>query len=44
MIRGIVVWGEGSQEEVDPMLWYKLKTWYGGEEALVKEIRRTVPP
>ena len=26
------------------MLWYKLKTWYGGEEALVKEIRRTVPP
>ncbi len=26
------------------MLWYKLKTWYGGEEALVKEIKRTVPP
>ncbi len=26
------------------MFWYKLKTWYGGEEALVKEIRRTVPP
>ncbi len=26
------------------MLWYKLKTWYGGEEALVKEIRRAVPP
>ncbi len=26
------------------MLWYKLKTWRGGEEALVKEIRRTVPP
>ena len=26
------------------MLWYKMKTWYGGEEALVKEIRRTVPP
>lgn len=26
------------------MLWYKLKTWYGSEEALVKEIRRTVPP
>ena len=26
------------------MLWYKLKTWYGGEETLVKEIRRTVPP
>ncbi len=24
--------------------WYKLKTWNGGEEALVKEIRRTVPP
>ena len=26
------------------LFWYKLKTWYGGEEALVKEIRRTVPP
>lgn len=26
------------------MLWYKLRTWYGGEEALVKEFRRTVPP
>ncbi len=26
------------------MLWYRLKTWHGGEEALVKEIRRTVPP
>lgn len=26
------------------MFWYKLKTWHGGEEALVKEIRRTVPP
>ncbi len=26
------------------MLWYKLKTWYNGEEELVKEIRRTVPP
>ena len=26
------------------MLWYMMKTWAGGEEALVKEIRRTVPP
>ena len=26
------------------MLWYLMKTWAGGEEALVKEIRRTVPP
>ena len=26
------------------MLWYKLKTWHGGEETLVKEIRRSVPP
>ncbi len=26
------------------MLWYLLKTWAGGEERLVKEIRRTVPP
>lgn len=26
------------------MLWYLLRTWAGGEEALVKEIRRTVPP
>ena len=26
------------------MLWYMIKTWAGGEEALVKEIRRTVPP
>ena len=26
------------------MLWYMMRTWAGGEEALVKEIRRTVPP
>ena len=26
------------------MLWYLIKTWAGGEEKLVKEIRRTVPP
>ncbi len=26
------------------MLWYMIKTWADGEEALVKEIRRTVPP
>lgn len=26
------------------MLWYLMKTWEGGEEALLKEIRRTVPP
>lgn len=33
-----------SVREGYSVLWYKLKTWYGGEEALVKEIRRTVPP
>lgn len=26
------------------MTWYLMKTWAGGEEALVKEIQRTVPP
>lgn len=25
------------------MLWYMLKTWGGGEESLIQEIRRTVP-
>lgn len=26
------------------MLWYLMKTWIGGEEALVKEVRRGIPP
>ena len=40
-MKGMTVRNEEGGKRV---LWYKMKTWYGGEEALVKEIRRTVPP